>query len=72
MTDEQRDMLTIGLYQIRNEVLEYEGLAQSLVQSQGTYARAQTCQNSSRKPDEGAYDAIPKRLLEAMDEVVSP
>ena len=30
-------MLTIGLYQIRNEMLEYEGLARSLVQSQATY-----------------------------------
>ena len=29
MTDGQRDMLTIGLYQIRNEMLEYEGLARA-------------------------------------------
>ena len=68
MTDGQRDMLTIGLYQIRNEMLEYEGLARASSNFRATYARAQTCQNSSPNLTKALRTPFKNDLLEAMDE----
>ena len=68
MTDGQRDMLTIGLYQIRNEMLEYEGLARASSDLKQRMLALKLARTALANLTKALTTPFKNDLLEAMDE----
>jgi hypothetical protein len=68
MTDGQRDMLTIGLYQIRNEMLECEGLARASSNLKQRMLALKLARTALANLTKALKTPFKNDLLEAMDE----
>ena len=68
MTDGQRDMLTIGLYQIRDEMLEYEGLARASSNLKQRMLALKLARTALANLTKALGTPFKNDLLEAMDE----